>query len=155
FAGMVPLWGGVWWGLETNSWSGLGGRNSLPNGPRPWAVNGDPGALVNRPSKPTGKLSISEVPTSVPIRLVPVPLNRTSAGAALEASERVDPGIENRRPLNPSRKPVEFASPVPELATYTRLPKPATRPGRAPPEDTTPWLTRLSEPSGWIRSTET
>jgi len=37
---------------------------------------------------------------------VPVPLNRTSAGAALEASETVDPGIENRRPLNPSRKPV-------------------------------------------------
>jgi len=106
YAEMVPLSGAVLWALETNSWSGLVGRNSLPNGPRPWAVNGDPGALVSRPSKPTVKLSISEVPTSVPIRLVPVPLNRTSAGAALEASETVDPGIENRRPLNPSRKPV-------------------------------------------------
>src|ERR1700748_681597 len=101
YAEMVPLSGAVLWALETNSWSGLVGGTSLPNGPRPWAVNGDPGALVSRPPKPTVKLSISEVPTSVPIRLVPVPLNRTSAGAALEASETVDPGIENRRPLSP------------------------------------------------------
>ena len=32
------------WALETNSWDGLVGRNSLPNGPRPCAGNGEPGA---------------------------------------------------------------------------------------------------------------
>ena len=85
---------------------GLVGRNSLPNGPRPWAGNGEPGAAVSRPPKPTVKLSITEVPTSVPTSLVPVPLNSTSAGAALAASETVDPGIGIRRPKKPSRKPV-------------------------------------------------
>src|SRR6266568_1139264 len=39
----------VLWALDTNSWRGLVGRNSLPNGPRPWAGNGDPGAGVSRP----------------------------------------------------------------------------------------------------------
>src|SRR5208282_3766124 len=92
--------------LDTNSWSGLVGRNSLPNGPSPWAGNGDPGAAVSRPSKPTVKLSMTEVPTSVPASLVPVPLNSTSAGAALAARVTVDRGIGNRRPLKPSRKPV-------------------------------------------------
>ena len=36
------------WALDTKSWRGLVGRNSLPNGPRPWAGNGDPGAAVSR-----------------------------------------------------------------------------------------------------------
>jgi len=92
--------------LDTNSWPGLVGRNSLPNGPGPWAGNGDPGAAVSLPSKPTVKLSITEVPTSVPASLLPVPLNSTSAGAALAASVTVDPGIGNSRPSKPSRKPV-------------------------------------------------
>src|ERR1700722_1126244 len=91
--------------LDTKSWLGLVGRNSLPNGPSPWAGNGDPGAAVSRPLKPTVKLSITEVPTSVPTSLVPVPLNSTSAGAALAASVTVDRGIGNRWPLEPSRKP--------------------------------------------------
>src|SRR5579859_6104921 len=82
---MVPVPAPTLWALDTNSWSGLVGRNSLPNGPRPWAVNGDPVALVSRPSKPTVKLSITEVPTSVPTSLVPVPLNSTSAGGARAA----------------------------------------------------------------------
>src|SRR6266702_6510874 len=101
----VPLSGFGSWALETNSWSGSVGRNSLPNGPRSWALNGELGAAVSRPSKPTVKLSIREVPTSVPTSLVPVPLNRTSPGAALAASATVDPGIGNRRPLKPSRNP--------------------------------------------------
>src|SRR5450755_1502326 len=46
------------WALETNSCSGLVGRNSLPNGPGPCAANGEPGAAVRRPSEPTLKLSI-------------------------------------------------------------------------------------------------
>ena len=48
------------WALETNSWAGLVGRNSLPNGPRPCAGNGEPGAAVRSPSEPTVKLSICE-----------------------------------------------------------------------------------------------
>src|ERR1700689_5366020 len=92
--------------LDTSSWSGSVGRNSLPNGPRPWAGNGDPGAAVSRPLKPTVKLSITEVPTSVPTSLVPVPLNSTSAGAALAASGAVDRGVGSRGALKPSRKPV-------------------------------------------------
>ena len=102
----VPLSVAVLWALETNSWSGVAGRNSLPNGPRPWAGNGDPGAAVSRPPEPTVKLSITEGPTSVPTSLVPVPLNSTSPGAASEASVTVDPGMWNRWPPKPSRKPV-------------------------------------------------
>ena len=49
------------WAFETNSWVGLVGRNSLPNGPRPCAANGEPGAAVSLPPLPTAKLSISEV----------------------------------------------------------------------------------------------
>ena len=56
--------------------------------------NGDPGAAVSRPPKPTVKLSIREVPTSVPAKLLPVPLNSTSPGAASAASVTVDPGCE-------------------------------------------------------------
>src|SRR5579862_2917099 len=106
YAEMVPVPAPTLCALDTNNWSGSVGRNSLPNGPRPWAGNGDPGAAVSRPSKPTVKLSIMEVPTSVPTSLVPVPLNSTSAGAALAARVTVEPGIGNRRPLKPSRKPV-------------------------------------------------
>ena len=78
--------------LETKSWLGLVGRNSLPNGPRPWAGNGEPGAAVSRPSKPTVKLSISEVPTSVPTSLVPVVLNSTSAGRGTGGQRDGRPG---------------------------------------------------------------
>src|SRR5437763_5630809 len=78
----VPLSVAVLWALDTNSWPGWVGRNSLPNGPRPCAWNGDPGAGVRRPPKPTVKLSIWDVPTRVPTSLVPVPLNRTSPGWA-------------------------------------------------------------------------
>src|ERR1700677_58654 len=102
----VPVPAPTLWALDTNSWLGLVGRNSLPNGPSPWAGNGEPGAAVSLPSKPTVKLSITEVPASVPASLVPVPLNSTSAGAALVASVTVDAGIGSRRPLKPSRKPV-------------------------------------------------
>src|SRR5947209_18471596 len=35
--------------LETNSWCGFVGRNSLPNGPGPWAANGEAGAACGRP----------------------------------------------------------------------------------------------------------
>src|ERR1700741_2595476 len=102
---MVPVPAPMLWALDTNNWLGLVGRNSLPNGPRPWAGHGEPGAAVSRPSKPTVKLSITEVPTSVPTSLVPVLLNSTSAGAALAASVTVDPGIRTRRPLKPRRRP--------------------------------------------------
>src|SRR5919204_3689620 len=54
----VPVPAPTLWALDTNSWSGLAGRNSLPNGPRPWALNGDPGAACSRPPRPTVKLSI-------------------------------------------------------------------------------------------------
>src|SRR6516225_4924782 len=102
----VPLLTVVLCASETNSWPGSVGRNSLPNGPRPSALNGDPGAAASRPPEPTVKLSITEVPTSVPASLVPVPLNSTSPGAASAASDTVDPAIGSRRPLGRSRKPV-------------------------------------------------
>src|SRR6266550_1474351 len=59
------------WALETNSWLGLVGRNSLPNGPGPWAGKGEPGAVVPRPLASTEKLSISEVFTRTPTSLLP------------------------------------------------------------------------------------
>ena len=52
-AEMVPV--PVLCALDTNSWLGLVGRNSLPNGPRPWARNGDPGAAVRRPPGTDGE----------------------------------------------------------------------------------------------------
>src|SRR5450755_2927580 len=76
----VPEPAAVLWAFDTNSWSGLVGRNSLPNGPRPCAGKGDPGAAVRRPLDPTVKLSISDGPTRVPTSLLPVPLNSTSPG---------------------------------------------------------------------------
>jgi hypothetical protein len=68
------------WAFETNSWFGFVGRNSLPNGPRPWAANGEPVAEVSSPSGPTVKLSISEVLTRAPTSFVPSELKRTSPG---------------------------------------------------------------------------
>src|SRR2546430_17650403 len=75
------------WALDTYRRVGLVGENSLPNGPAASAENGEPGAGVRRPSRPTRKLSMrkvlgSVVPTSTPIRLVPVELNSTSPGLA-------------------------------------------------------------------------
>src|SRR2546423_705342 len=70
------------WAFDTNSWLGSVGRNSLPNGPAACAAKGEPGAAVRRPSEPTLKLSISELPTRVPTRLVPAELNSTSPGCA-------------------------------------------------------------------------
>jgi hypothetical protein len=63
-------------------------------------------AAVSRPSKPTVKLSICEVPTRVPISLVPVPLNSTSPGWAELGRAIVEPGIGVRLPQALSRKPV-------------------------------------------------
>ena len=62
----VPVPAPTLWALDTKSWPGSVGRNSLPNGPRPCAGNGEPGAAVRRPPKPTVKLAIWEVPTRVP-----------------------------------------------------------------------------------------
>src|SRR5206468_3565566 len=64
------------WALDTYSSDGLVGRNSLPNGPIFWAGNGEPAAALRCPSALTAKLSISDVPTSVPTRFLPVELNR-------------------------------------------------------------------------------
>src|SRR6185437_5060714 len=94
------------WALDTNSWPGLVGRNWLPNGPSPWAVNGEPAAAVSRPLRPTVKLSIWEVPTRVPISLLPVLLNSTSPGWAAEGKATVEPGTGVRLPQGVSRKPV-------------------------------------------------
>src|SRR5690242_9190141 len=82
YAETVPLSAATLCALETNSWLGSVGRNSLPNGPRPCAENGESGAAVRRPSEPTLKLSICDRPISVPTRLAPVELNRTSPGSA-------------------------------------------------------------------------
>src|SRR5690348_17098364 len=92
--------------FETNSWLGFVGRNSLPNGPGPCAGNGEPGAACRRPRPSTLKLSIWEVPTRAPTRLVPVELNSTSPGCAVSGSATVDPGSGYRCPLPPSQKPV-------------------------------------------------
>src|SRR5919204_4368413 len=84
------------WALDTNSWAGSVGRNSLPNGPKPWAANGEPGAAVNRPSAPTTKLSISELPTLVPTSLLPSPLKRTSPGVEPSGRGTVEPASGRR-----------------------------------------------------------
>src|SRR5207237_10352436 len=62
--------------LETNSCVAFVERNSLPNGPGPWAGNGELGAAVSRPSATRVRMSISEVPYSVRSSLVPWPLIR-------------------------------------------------------------------------------
>src|SRR6478752_2932678 len=77
--------------LDTNSWLGLVGRNSLPKGPRPWAAIGEPGAVANRPSRRTRKLSISDVPTRVAASFVPVALNRMSPGCEPSGRAIVEP----------------------------------------------------------------
>src|SRR5437588_1119973 len=84
--------------FETNSCDGLVGLNSLPNGPGPCAAKGEPGAGARRPSGRTAKLSISEVPTRVPARLVPVGLNSTSPGCDPCGSATLEPLIELSRP---------------------------------------------------------
>jgi hypothetical protein len=52
------------------------------------------------------KLSIWEVPTRVPISLVPVPLNSTSPGWAAAGRVTVDPGTGASEPQGASLKPV-------------------------------------------------
>src|SRR5437763_10324703 len=98
------------WALETNSWLGLVGRNSLPKGPGPWEGKGDPGAAVRRPSDPTVKLSIAEsvgvAPTRVPTSCVAVELNSTSPGCALTGSANVEFAIGRRCPPRSSVNPV-------------------------------------------------
>src|SRR3954453_6070101 len=79
------------WALETNSWVGSVGRNSLPNGPGPCAGKGEPGAAVRRPSAPTLNLSISELLTRTPTSFVPSPLKSTSPGADPSGSGTVEP----------------------------------------------------------------
>src|SRR5579864_533372 len=100
----VPL-PGPSWALDTNSWPGLVGRNSLPNGPGLWAGNGEPVAAVRRPSGPTEKLSISELPTRVPTRFVPVELNRTPPGFAPSGRETVEPASGSSWPSADRTKP--------------------------------------------------
>src|SRR3954447_429127 len=74
------------WALETNSCLGSVGRNSLPKGPAPWAGKGEPGAATSRPFEVTLKLSIFELLTRVPTRLVPLELKSTSPGCASSGS---------------------------------------------------------------------
>jgi hypothetical protein len=69
-------------------------------------VNDEPGAAVSRPSKPTVKLSICEVPIPVRIRLVPVLWNCTSPGWAELGKATVEPGTGVRLPHGLSRRPV-------------------------------------------------
>src|ERR1700704_668484 len=97
--------------FETYRCLGLTGENSLPNGPAASAENGDPGAGVSRPSSPTAKLSMrhvaeSVVPTSTPMRFVPVELNRMSPGLAVFGSSTVDPLSGTSRPPCVSLNPV-------------------------------------------------
>src|SRR5438132_4687808 len=91
--------------LETNSCVAFVGRNSLPNGPGPCAGNGELGAAVSRPSVPTVKLSISEVPTRAPTSLVPSPLNSTSPGEEPSGRGTVEPASGRRWPPGLSVKP--------------------------------------------------
>src|SRR5438132_94783 len=97
--------------FETYRWDGFVGENSLPKGPADCAANGEPGAAASRPLGLTVKLSISQVlespvPTSTPIRLVPVELKRMSPGLAVLGSGKVDPGIAMSRPSGLNLKPV-------------------------------------------------
>src|SRR5438128_109217 len=94
------------WALETNSWVGSVGRNSLPNGPGPCAGKGEPGAAVRRPSPPTLKLSISDVLTRAPTSPVPSPLKRTSPGEEPSGNGIVEPASGRRWPAGLSVKPV-------------------------------------------------
>src|SRR3954470_12597101 len=58
------------WAFERNSWPEAVGRSRLPTGPAPGAANGEPAAAVRRPSRPTLKLSINELPIRAPMRFV-------------------------------------------------------------------------------------
>src|SRR5438445_5762115 len=91
------------WALDTYRREGSAGENSLPNGPAACAAYGEPAAAINRPSSPTVKLSIrnvlgSVVPTSTPMRFVPVGLKRMSPGLAVLGSGIVEPGRAVRWP---------------------------------------------------------
>ena len=92
--------------FETKSCVGFVGRNSLPNGPRPCAANGEPGAAVSRPFAPTVKLSISDVFTRVPTSFVPSPLKRTSPGCEPSGSVTVESVSARRWPPALRVKPV-------------------------------------------------
>src|SRR6185312_2191727 len=94
------------WAFDTNTWSGLTGLNSLPNGPGPWAAKGDPGAACRPPRQSMVKLSICEVPTRVPTSLVAVELMRTSPGCAVSGRLNVAPGMGRSRPSRAHAKPV-------------------------------------------------
>src|SRR5882757_3240433 len=94
------------WAFETKSCVRWVGLNSLPNGPGPWAANGEPGAAVSRPDDATVKLSISEGPTRVPTRRLPSPLNRTSPGDEPSGSGNVESASGARCPPALSVKPV-------------------------------------------------
>src|SRR5579862_116056 len=92
--------------FDTYSRLASAGLNSLPNGPTPSAANGEPGAAVRRPSEPTTKLSISDVPTRVPTSRDPSPLKNTSPGDEPSGSETVEPASGRRWPPAFSVKPV-------------------------------------------------
>src|SRR5229473_1334857 len=97
--------------FETYRSAGLTGENSLPKGPAAWAGNGEPAAGVISPLDPTTKLSMRNVlatvvPTSTPMRLVPVELNRMSPGFAVAGRLNVEPASGTRCPPSLSVKPV-------------------------------------------------
>src|SRR5438034_10364233 len=99
------------WAFDTYTWCGSVGENSLPKGPAASAGKGDPAAGVSRPSARTMKLSIrnvlgSVVPTSTPIRFLPVPLNRMSPGSAVAGSDTVESASAVSRPSSASVNPV-------------------------------------------------
>ena len=94
--------------LETNSWLGFVGRNSLPKGPVAWAGNGEPGAGVSRPPDPTVNVTICGLSISVPASTAPVPLNRTSPGNDPEGRVTVEPASGVSAPAGLILKPVKF-----------------------------------------------
>jgi hypothetical protein len=103
--------------LDTNSWLGSAGLNSQPNGPVAWAAIGEVGAAVSRPWRLTLRLSISDGPTRVPIRAVPVELNNTSPSWEPSGTDTVELARGCERSLGPSVNPVQLESVGPALAT--------------------------------------
>ena len=92
--------------FETNNWVGFVGLNSLPKGPSPWAVYGEPGAAVSFPFAPTEKLSISDVLTRTPTSRLPVLLKSTSPGDEPSGNANVESASGRRCPPRFSVKPV-------------------------------------------------
>ena len=72
--------------LARVGWAGT--RSRTGPGPAPRTANPRPDASVQRRS--TTKLSIWDVPTRVPAKLVPVELNNTSPGCAPSGSVNVE-----------------------------------------------------------------